>query len=324
MTRLLVFCLYGAMSLFFGAGAAVANTNVTGSEFKATIYLAKSIKPTFNRAAAAKPPVARAKPIRTNPQPRKSAARPAPAPKGFGTRISPGGTKIGNSRVQTNTSLRGSNRAQQIATRADVRAGTRGVLTKSAFNRTVSRGALRPKFNQRAKPQKSLAASGGGGGAGKILRASSGPKNPNSLTRTFNRASRASLASPKFNRVAAPRTNLNSTFNRSLQKGHATHSFRKAAANSSKFDGGIRGGKPRIRGFTKHGKDQALKRGVSSRNLRDAVRNPGTGSKSFVAGQNKGTTKFVGRNATVVLNKQGKVVTTWPKTPKNWQPLSLN
>lgn len=319
MEKILAIIAFVTLGLVSGTDATLAEAPSFEPPAEAKIYLAKTIKPAFTRASA-KPPVPRAKPIRTPPRARQSTARPAPAPKGFGTRMSPGGRKVANSTARATNPSR-ANRGRTVASRAAVRAGTRGVLSRNAFNATAQRGALRPKFNQSASGKRNIAASGGGLGGGKTLRAAASPKNPNSLTRQFNRASRANLIRPKFNRAAVPRGNLGNTFQRSVQKGKATHSFRKAAAQNTKSYPGVPGGKHKITGFTKHGINQVINRKVSPRSLLDAVRNPGAGSKMFVAGKNKGTTRFVGRNSTVVLNNQGRVVTAWPRKPKNWQPL---
>ena len=67
----------------------------------------------------------------------------------------------------------------------------------------------------------------------------------------------------------------------------------------------------KITGYTKHGTEQALGRdggiGVSNKAITDAVNNP---VKSPIS-QSGGTTKYIGKDATVVLNQDGKVVTTW-------------
>jgi RHS repeat-associated protein len=66
----------------------------------------------------------------------------------------------------------------------------------------------------------------------------------------------------------------------------------------------------KITGFTKHGINQAISRdgvGVASRAIADAVKNP----IKVVAGRE--STKYIGRDATVVLNKAGKVITTWAR-----------
>jgi RHS repeat-associated protein len=72
--------------------------------------------------------------------------------------------------------------------------------------------------------------------------------------------------------------------------------------------GGAVGGK--ITGYTKHGLDQAIGRdggrGVHPEAILDAVVSP-----TAVVEQAGGTTKYVGKNATVILNGEGKVVTTW-------------
>ncbi len=64
-----------------------------------------------------------------------------------------------------------------------------------------------------------------------------------------------------------------------------------------------------ITGFTKHGLAQAISRegvGVNEQAMLDAVNAP-----SKVIDQADGTTRFVGKDATVVLNREGHVVTTW-------------
>ena len=70
------------------------------------------------------------------------------------------------------------------------------------------------------------------------------------------------------------------------------------------------GGNP-ITGYTTHGLNQAISRnggqGVSPSAILDAVRNPA----QVVQQTANQTIKFVGDDATVVLNQQGKVVTTW-------------
>lgn len=74
------------------------------------------------------------------------------------------------------------------------------------------------------------------------------------------------------------------------------------------------GGK--ISGYTKHGLEQAIGRhggrGVHPKAILDAVRNP-----TKLIEQAGGTTKYVGKDATVILNGEGKVVTTWglPRNP---------
>jgi len=61
-----------------------------------------------------------------------------------------------------------------------------------------------------------------------------------------------------------------------------------------------------ITGFTKHGINQAISRGISPALLHDAVVNP-----VQILPQANGTTQYVGRGAVVVLNPLGQVVTTW-------------
>jgi len=61
-----------------------------------------------------------------------------------------------------------------------------------------------------------------------------------------------------------------------------------------------------ICGFTKHGIDQIINRGIRPEALHDAVDNP---LKIYLGPD--GTIKFVGRAATVVVNADGEVVTAW-------------
>jgi hypothetical protein len=72
--------------------------------------------------------------------------------------------------------------------------------------------------------------------------------------------------------------------------------------------GASQGGGP-ITGFTKHGINQAISRdgvGVADRSILDAVKNP-----TQVVQQSDGRTMYVGKDATVIINAQGKVITTW-------------
>jgi RHS repeat-associated protein len=80
--------------------------------------------------------------------------------------------------------------------------------------------------------------------------------------------------------------------------------------------GGKVGGK--ITGYTDHGLKQAIGRdggrGVHPEAILDAVRNP-----TKVVEQAGGTTKYIGEQGTVILNSEGKVVTTWGR-PRNLVP----
>jgi hypothetical protein len=73
----------------------------------------------------------------------------------------------------------------------------------------------------------------------------------------------------------------------------------------------------KIAGYTRHGLNQAIGRdnhGVSVRAIYDAVHRP-----LKVTAQKGGKTKYAGRNATVVLNKGQKVITTWANNNKGWR-----
>lgn len=67
-----------------------------------------------------------------------------------------------------------------------------------------------------------------------------------------------------------------------------------------------------LTGFTRHGLNQAISRGgvgVSNKAILNTMRNP----TKIVENTANNTTKVIGKDATVVLNQQGKVVTTWGK-----------
>jgi len=73
----------------------------------------------------------------------------------------------------------------------------------------------------------------------------------------------------------------------------------------------------KITGYTKHGLNRAIgsdRIGVSPKAILDAVRNP-----QRIVNQANNTVKCVGRNATVVLNNTGKVVTTWARNSKGFR-----
>jgi|GEM_PF-5484225 len=75
----------------------------------------------------------------------------------------------------------------------------------------------------------------------------------------------------------------------------------------------------KIKGFTAHGNVSAMthhKRGVSTKAMFDAVKSPTT--KVAYDAMRK-TYKFVGKDAVVILNKKGMVVTTWPTNPAGWR-----
>jgi len=88
----------------------------------------------------------------------------------------------------------------------------------------------------------------------------------------------------------------------------------KGDGGAGKNEGGLNNdGLPendKITGWTKHGTEQVLGRdsgiGVNNGTITDAVNNP---VQKVL--QDGGTTKYVGKDATVILNQDGKVVTTW-------------
>ena len=63
-----------------------------------------------------------------------------------------------------------------------------------------------------------------------------------------------------------------------------------------------------ITGFTKHGINQAITRGVSPSALHDAVTNP-----IRILPQSNNSVRYVGSGAVVVLDPLGQVITTWRK-----------
>jgi len=72
-----------------------------------------------------------------------------------------------------------------------------------------------------------------------------------------------------------------------------------------------------ISGFTRHGLNQAISRdgvGVASRAILDAVRNP-----VRIVEQVRGAVRYVGENATVILNHAGEVITTWARNSLGWR-----
>ncbi|MCL4741610.1 MAG: hypothetical protein KJZ54_05330, partial [Phycisphaerales bacterium] len=64
-----------------------------------------------------------------------------------------------------------------------------------------------------------------------------------------------------------------------------------------------------ITGFTRHGLNRAISRGVKPCDILDSVRCP-----TEVVKQSGGRTKYIGRKAVTILNKDGKVITVWPQS----------
>ncbi len=89
---------------------------------------------------------------------------------------------------------------------------------------------------------------------------------------------------------------------------------------AGKLGEGIVDGATKITGYTKHGLNQALGRdggrGVKATAMLEAIRNP-----KKVIQQSNGATAYRGKKATVVLNKEGKVITTFGKSrgPQIWK-----
>lgn len=71
-----------------------------------------------------------------------------------------------------------------------------------------------------------------------------------------------------------------------------------------------------VTGFTRHASHQVIARngvGVSNRAILNTLRNPQQGSLSTISGRNAGTTKYIGNNASVVVNRNGQVVSAWAR-----------
>jgi uncharacterized protein RhaS with RHS repeats len=89
------------------------------------------------------------------------------------------------------------------------------------------------------------------------------------------------------------------------------------------FDGPFEPGEApdSISGFTRHGMNDAIDRegvGVSEEAMHDAVKNP-TRAPELQAHSEGPTYKFTGKNAVVVLNNGGKVVSTWSRNSAAWR-----
>jgi len=78
-----------------------------------------------------------------------------------------------------------------------------------------------------------------------------------------------------------------------------------------------RGAIPKITGFTRHGLNMAISKdgvGVAGRAMLEAVRSP-----LRTVAQEGGKTVYIGKNATVVLNQSGQVVSTWATSSRGWR-----
>lgn len=72
-----------------------------------------------------------------------------------------------------------------------------------------------------------------------------------------------------------------------------------------------------VTGFTRHGLQQVMLRngvGVAPKAMVNTLRNPNWAkSTSTIVGKNAGTTKYVGKDAVVILNKQNQIVSAWAR-----------
>jgi hypothetical protein len=76
-----------------------------------------------------------------------------------------------------------------------------------------------------------------------------------------------------------------------------------------------------INGLTEHGAQRVDGRdghGVNASALRDAVEHP-IGPPEYASDQYGGNYTYVGRDATVILNKDGKVITAWANSQDGWR-----
>jgi hypothetical protein len=74
-------------------------------------------------------------------------------------------------------------------------------------------------------------------------------------------------------------------------------------------------------GFTDHGRERIEGRdghGVNDSALQDAVDHP-LGPPEYAADQYGGNYTYVGKDATVILSKDGKVITAWPNSRDGWR-----
>ena len=77
-----------------------------------------------------------------------------------------------------------------------------------------------------------------------------------------------------------------------------------------------------LTGFTRHGINQVISRnavGVSNQAILNTLRNPLSGSRSFISGPNANTTRYIGTNATVNLNRSGQVTSAWARNSSGWR-----
>ena len=94
-----------------------------------------------------------------------------------------------------------------------------------------------------------------------------------------------------------------------------------ATSDSAGGGGGTEGTNPpkEITGRTQHGEQQAQGRdggrGVSDEAMNDAVQNPLKPPEPQAGGKYR----YDGKNAVVVLNADGKVITTWPTGSAGWR-----
>jgi hypothetical protein len=77
-----------------------------------------------------------------------------------------------------------------------------------------------------------------------------------------------------------------------------------------------------INGYTGHGQEQIEERdghGVNDSALQDAVQHPLSPPSYQINEQGKGSYLYQGKDATVVLNKDGEVITAWPNNHRGWR-----
>ena len=82
---------------------------------------------------------------------------------------------------------------------------------------------------------------------------------------------------------------------------------------------GSHSGPERLTGYTKHGVDRAIgnnskRMGVSLRVMLDTLKNPETGIKYRKDRRGRESWEYRGKKASVLVNRAGKVVSTWPRS----------
>jgi hypothetical protein len=103
--------------------------------------------------------------------------------------------------------------------------------------------------------------------------------------------------------------------NLTISKGLTARFAKENEAREADEEGDCAG--TEIKGYTRHGREQVLGRdgvGVSDEAIEDAASNP-----NEVIPEENGKTKYVGKDATVILNGDGEVITAWANSRSGWR-----